>query len=121
VSAGFTPGPWYVLDQRASTQRSQGFVIPGHDAILISSYAPNEIRRGHCDCIIARIDFSNRPEELGESNFATARLIAAAPSLFNAATLALDYILNRVGNDAAETVAVSDLRAAIAKARGETL
>ena len=112
--AGFTPGPWFVLDQRASTQRSQGFVIPGHDVILISSYAPSEINREHCDCIIARIDFSNRPEELGESNFADAKLIAAAPELYEQLVEAERLLSNHAVHD----LDLPPIHAALSKARG---
>lgn len=61
---------------------------------------------------------------------ANARLIASAPTLAaenaqlkqrverlsRASLLALDFIQNRQGNDAAETVVVSDLRTALAQA-----
>ena len=79
-----TAGPWFAVDQRASTLRSLGWKGPAHDAILIICYPPKEISQEHCDCIVARIDFSNRPEELTEGNMADARLIAAAPELLAA-------------------------------------
>ena len=80
----YTAGPWFVLDQRATTLRSQGWEGPDHDAILISNYAPSDIRSDNCDCIVARIRFDNRSGELGDGNMADARLIASAPSLLEA-------------------------------------
>lgn len=90
---GHTRGPWFVLDQRATTLRAQGWSgAPDHDVLLISNYAPADITPEHCDCIVARIEFTNREEELGEGNLADARLIAAAPDLLEAAIGALGLI-----------------------------
>lgn len=72
---------WFVLDQRASTLRQQGWTGPAHDVILISAYPPEEITPQHCDAIVARVSLLNREEELGDYNFAHAKLIAAAPRL----------------------------------------
>jgi hypothetical protein len=96
MTALFTPGPWF-------TERGDSVVkISSGNRVLAAT---------------ATKAYYERADETDEAN---AKLIAASPSLFNAATMALDYILNRVGNDAAETVVVADLRAAIAKARGES-
>ena len=83
--AEHTPGPWFVDDLRASRLRALGWVGPSIDKILICSCSPEEIARTEdgSDCIIARIAFDNRPEELGESNLADAKLIAAAPVLLD--------------------------------------
>lgn len=74
--------PWYVLDQRATTLRALGWTGPKQDAILISSKSPQEALASRGDnCIIARISFDNRDEELGESNMADAvRIVTAVNS-----------------------------------------
>lgn len=117
-AASFTDGPWYVLDQRATTLRAQGWPGEIHDAILISSYAPAEIRPDHCDCIVARITFSNRTEELGDSNMADARLIASSPTLYAALT-DLIALISEVAPEYAESPVVAAAQAAIDNARAE--
>jgi hypothetical protein len=120
--AGFTPGPWYALDQRATTLREQGWTGEHHDAILISAYPPEDITPEHCDGIIARIAFANRPEELGDGNMADAHLIASAPELYEAGERVLRHLNARI--DAADPSAVplfegiAELHDALAKARG---
>jgi hypothetical protein len=102
-----TPGPWHVLDFRASEMRRLGWVGPSIDRILITNMTAREVAA--CDgenSVIARIQFDNRPEELAEVSIADARLIAAAPDLYAA-------ILN--SDDAHWTPA---MRAAMAKAEG---
>ena len=119
ATAGATPGPWHALDQRNSTLRAQGWEGPEQDAILIVNYPPAEIKAGHCDCIVARIEFRNRAEKLGDGNMADGRLIAAAPELLEAAQKALKYIANTEGELGITLGSGDALRAAIARATGK--
>lgn len=75
-----TPPPWFVNDLRASKLRELGWEGEYVDRILICSRSPAEVARTQdgSDCIIARISFDNRPEELGESNLADAEYIVKA-------------------------------------------
>lgn len=112
--SGFTPGPWFVFDQRESYMRSIGWPGPFNDAILISSLSPKDAVEAQGDnCIVARISFNNRAEKLGENNLADAHLIAAAPDLLEA----LQHILG--GALSLPRFAEAEARAAIAKALGE--
>jgi len=119
--SGFTPGPWFVFDQRESYMRSIGWPGPFNDAILISSLSPKDAVEAQGDnCIVARISFNNRAEKLGENNLADAHLIAAAPDLLEALQLALEYWAHRQQRYKNRSpVWVQDARAAIAKALGE--
>lgn len=110
-----TPGPWFVFDQRASVMRELGWEGPAVDAILISSLSPKDaVEAGGDNCIVARISFNNRDDELGESNIADARLIAAAPDLLKALAELMCTPQDRLGRPDAWQSA----RAAIAKANG---
>ena len=74
-----TPGPWYVRDFRASEMRRLGWKGPSIDRILITNKTGAEILESAGeDCVIARIQFDNRPDELTEGNFADASLIVRA-------------------------------------------
>lgn len=76
---------WYVCDLRASEMRRLGWAGPYIDKILITNKEGREIHKGDGrDCIVARIEFDNRPEELGNGNLSDARLIASAPDLLEA-------------------------------------
>lgn len=109
-----TPGPWYVLDFRATHLVDQGWICPAIDRILITNKQAKEIEAcAGADCVIARIQFDNRPEQLTEFNLADARLIAAAPELLEALKGVL-HIADR------ETNEFDAARAAIAKAEGRT-
>lgn len=139
MSAAFTPGPWYVRDLTAKTMRELGWTGPSIDRILITNKTgPEIIRDEGDDCVIARIQFDHRPEELGEGNLADARLIAAAPELLKVllrAQRALQPIADRVFNDNGDHtinterfdasvysdcyLAAKAISAALAKARGE--
>jgi hypothetical protein len=65
--------------------RRLGWTGPAIDRLLIVNKTGPEILRDEGDdCVVARIQFDNRTEELGESNLSDARLIAAAPELLEA-------------------------------------
>lgn len=82
--SGHTPGPWHVRDMRASEMRRLGWKGPSIDRILITNKTGPEILRDEGeDCVVARIQFDHRPEELREGNIADARLIAAAPEMLD--------------------------------------
>jgi hypothetical protein len=116
IPNAFTPGPWYVRDLSAATMRKLGWTGPSIDRILITNKTGAEIIRDEGeDCVIARIQFDNRPEELREGNLADARLIAAAPELYEALERLLDQ---RKAGFFTEYVWEA-ARAALAKARGE--
>lgn len=121
---------WYVKDFRASTMRRLGWTGPNVDRILITSKDSAEIEASSgADCVVARIQFDNRTDELGENNMADALLIGAAPDLYESVKEMLEHqpcredfqssrkgdlqfkIANQVWDRA---------RAAIAKADGET-
>jgi len=124
--SGFTPGPWFVFDQRESYMRSIGWPGPFNDAILISSLSPKDAVEAQGDnCIVARISFNNRAEKLGENNLADAHLIAAAPDLLEALQEAEKWfgpfseITINGEHDREDVRVVALMRAAIAKALGE--
>jgi hypothetical protein len=97
--AGFTPGPWYIRDFRASEMQKLGWNGPSIDSILITNKTGPEIEASSgADCVIARIQFDNRTEQLTEGNFADARLIAAAPDLYLWLEDALGFIEHLVGD-----------------------
>jgi hypothetical protein len=64
------------------------------------------------NCVVARIQFEHRPEQLGASNLADAHLIAASPELY----AALEAVVTHHGTDWPWGEQVS---AALRKARGE--
>lgn len=118
MSAGHTSAPWYVFDQRETYMRSLGWPGPFNDAILISAKSPREaLEAAGENSIVARISFDNRPEKLGESNLADARLIAAAPDLLDAARLACETLAPMKDDDFVWAT-MSQLVRAIAKATG---
>jgi hypothetical protein len=81
----FTPGPWYVRDLRAAEMRRLGWTGPSIDRILITNKTGADIIRDEGDnCVVARIQFDNRTEELRDGNLADAHMIAAAPELYGA-------------------------------------
>jgi hypothetical protein len=102
VSAAFTPGPWE-LHRHSTTSviGSKGFVVAACG--------------GHSNNMAD-------PDELAEELQANARLIAAAPDLYDAADMALNTLLgccvSAGGVDDRKTIleAQAMLRAAIAKA-----
>jgi len=111
---------WYVVDLRASELRAEGWEGPSIDRILITDTPRAKLTEiGGADCVVARIQFA---EELGESNLADARLIAAAPDLLAAAIEAVegwdDETPRQDHLDRVEA-AIENLRAAISKALGE--
>lgn len=117
--SGFTPGPWFVFDQRESYMRSIGWPGPFNDAILISSLSPKDAVEAQGDnCIVARISFNNRAEKLGENNLADAHLIAAAPDLLEAVIQYRDDLKRPPSADSIER-RLAMVNAAIAKALGE--
>lgn len=88
-----TPGPWYVLDFRATRMRELGWVGPAVDRILITNKPGAELAACEgVNSVIARIQFDNCSGELGEVSIADAHLIAAAPDLFAAADAAFDFL-----------------------------
>ena len=112
-----TPGPWYVRDLRASEMRRLGWTGPSIDRILITNKTGPEIIRDEGeDCIVARIQFDNRTEELTEGNLADAHLIAAAPELCAALEQFVALLDTKEGYLSQKLE--YDMRAAIAKARG---
>jgi hypothetical protein len=84
-------GPWYVRDFRAAEMRRLGWTGPAIDRILITNKTGAEIEASSgADSVIARIQFDNRPDELGDINIADAELIAAAKNHLPALLDALD-------------------------------
>ena len=123
-----TPGPWYVRDFRASEMRRLGWKGPSIDCILITNKTGAEILESAGeDCVIARIQFDNRPDELTEGNFADASLIVRAVNCHADLVAALRLMRERLikvcddrnlmGDDDGEALRITD--AALAKA-GET-
>ncbi len=106
---------WYVKDFRASTMRRLGWTGPSIDRILITSKDSAEIDASSgANCIVARIQFDNRTDELTDQNLANAVLMAAAPELFEA----LRDMCESGGMDDGCCV-IAKAKAALAKARGE--
>lgn len=132
-----TPGPWYVRDFRAREMARLGWKGPSIDRILIvDKTGPEIIESSGENCVVARIQFDNRTEPLGDGNLADARLIAAAPAMLDAlaeAERSLDLLAkinmqSRDDRSKRQDFASSRLdgirvlkiiRAAIAQARGE--
>jgi len=109
-------GPWYVRDLRASEMRRMGWTGPSIDRILITNKTGPEIIRDEGeDCIVARIQFDNRTEELGDDNLADALLMAAAPDLLEVAKMLSKLDLDK-GSVGAFWKLQTAARAALAKA-----
>lgn len=124
IKGEHTPGPWYVRDFRESYMRELGWAGPSIDRILITNKSGAEIvESGGENCVIARIQFDNRPESLGEGNLADARLIAAAPDMLEALRL---FIAEHDNTYDGEPLSVemgrfiTKARYAIAKAEGRS-
>lgn len=114
MKVAHTPGPWYVRDFRASEMRRLGWVGPSIDRILITNKTGTElIESGGENAVIARIQFDNRPEELGEGSIADARLIAAAPDLLAACQGMIDAYW-RGSEDSTDAKAPTMVKAALA-------
>jgi hypothetical protein len=123
-----TPGPWFVRDFRESYMRELGWTGPSIDRILITNKTGSEIVESAGEnCVVARIQFDNRTEPLGESNLADACLIAAAPELLDGCKALLGLLELIGGRDDVSTELrdvlatnhrVAEARAAIAKAEG---
>lgn len=110
-------GPWYVRDLTALTMQRLGWTGPSIDSILITDKTGPEIIRDEGDnCVVARIQFEHRPEQLGESNLADAHLLAAAPELYLALDLTREHLIL---NDMATPRVMEKIEEALAKARGE--
>jgi hypothetical protein len=107
-----TAGPWSVIDLRATTMRALGWRGEQIDCLLISCKG-DDLEGGNC--VVARIAFDNRPEELGDGNFADACLIAAAPGLL----ASLIKARNTLAGSRMEKIAADICDAAIAKATGQ--
>lgn len=91
-----TPGPWIAEDHE---ERGPRMV-----------YAPSEIDGYH---LAIALVYDNYPDANGRTAYDNAHLIAAAPSLLEAVTLALPFVEGK--NERVEQV----LREAKAKAEGE--
>jgi hypothetical protein len=95
-SGSFTPGPWVA-------EESEIFAAAG-DAVQIAETVP----------------LADDPQDIlgfGRTEFANARLIAAAPELYEAVQRALRHAIN-IGIDVEDSSYVQQLRAALAKAEG---
>ena len=98
---------WYVRDFRASTMRRLGWVGPSIDRILITNQTGPEMEASSGEnCVVARIQFDNRPEELTESNFEDALLMAAAPALLQALRDIVDFCDDPDGSENGERLAM---------------
>jgi hypothetical protein len=115
-----TPGPWFVNDLRASKMRELGWKGPSVDKILIMDKSPSDVARsGDGDnCIIARIAFENRTEELNDGNLADAHLLAAAPDLYQTLSNIVTLFESNIKRDAPAQLEAA--REALSRARGET-
>lgn len=96
--------------------RRLGWTGPSVDRILITS----EDGQGIIDCegqncVVARIQFDNRTEELTDGNMADATLMAAAPDLY----AALHAIMESHGPGTLPEGQFEAATAALLKARGE--
>ena len=110
-------GPWFVRDMRAVELRRLGWTGPSIDQILITDQDGQGIIESQGqNCIIARIKFENRLDELDDGNLADAHLMAAAPDLYNVVVAIMNDPRGR-GIDPAHRRQAS---AALAKARGES-
>lgn len=91
----YTPGPWYVLDFRASEMKNLGWTGPTIDRILITNKNIKECEAssGH-NCVIARIQMDNRPDFLGEKDIMNAKLIAASPAMFEVLRKTIIHIMD---------------------------
>lgn len=107
---------WHVHDYRATTMRRLGWTGPAIDRIVIATEDAAGIEASSgANCIVARIQFDNRPEELTDKNYRDACLMAAAPDLY----AALERMLGPAGY-AGDNSIIQQAKAALAKARGET-
>lgn len=121
----FKRGPWFVHDFRETHMRELGWTGPSIDRILITNKTPEEIVESSGEsCVVARIQFDNRRELLGDGNLADARLIAAAPELYDATNALLGLVQMILGRadvsdklraDIAGNHRLEEARAAIAK------
>jgi hypothetical protein len=90
--------------------------------LITNKSGPEIIRDEGEDCVIARIQFDNRPEELGDGNIADARLIAAAPELYEALRELVRYaeaVRMTAGMGKTQLARLEAGKAALAKARGQ--
>jgi hypothetical protein len=112
----FTPGPWRYEDNASMTPDTPYWIGADHPEVGFCSHA--HVRSG-CD----------EAEELGDME-ANARLIAAAPEIYEDASEALDLLLAHFGSvsDPSNVMLWSDedafrvywnLHGSLAKARGE--
>ena len=102
---GYTPGPWIVTDERAMCRELWINVLhPDVGTVSLAAVRPG------CDAA----------NELGDTE-ANARLIAAAPEMFEALQniLLCPAILDELNGDNETNNAVAKARAALSKALGE--
>ena len=111
--AEHTAGPWFVKDFRAVEMKRLGWTGPSIDRILITN---DRDPRDEDGCIVARIQFDNRTEQLDDGNLADARLIAAAPDLLAACQ---EFVRKVECGEAKSTRSYEQMKAAISRATGE--
>lgn len=104
-----TPGPWVV---------DNGF---GRKLWIGVPRVPGDVDHYGFHTIITGIDINGQTVEARAVKEANAHLIAAAPELLEACGAVDAYLSNRVGekSDSQGFVILSQIRAAIAKAKGE--
>lgn len=108
-------GPWFVKDFRAKELRRMGWIGPSIDRILITDKDSAGVSESSgANCVVARIQMDNRPDELTDQHLADAHLIAAAPELYEA----LRDMCEIGGEDDGADI-ITKANAALAKARGE--
>jgi hypothetical protein len=106
MSAPFTPGPWLVDEGgiRCDHSHNYGIVAQVHEGHVYSEYTSDS----------PTLDFANA---------ADARLVAAAPELYDTIRRVADQLVSIEGRTKGDRLRLRDqlavLRAALAKARGQ--
>lgn len=112
-----TPKRWFVRDFRAVEMARLGWRGPCIDRILIvDRTGPEIIESGDENCVVARIQFDNRTELLGENNLADAYMLAAAPALYEALKAALGCLGTGGCTERARLATRKQIRAALKSA-----